>query len=217
MSGFPQSSVLSLLLVLIYPTSACYKLIRCARSWGSVTRDPWLKGLKRENFILLTAHPAPSLPPALLCTTLAIPRFQWALFGLGTSAGVVSSASSVLYICPCVGLALLPLSACGSGVISSEKASGTHQSGSGAISVLRFITETTHRRTAPVTLFCAVPDGSGQLFGSLVSSAQNTVLNMKLFVEWMSPTCHDWSLVLFNMDSCLSSTCTVPISFCLFT
>lgn len=139
-----------------------------------------------ERFILLTLHPAPSLPP-LFCTTLN-PHISMSLC-LGTSAGVVSQLAMFFTSVP-VFLSSLHLSGYGSGVISwvqvssplgsgvtSEKASVTHQSGSGATSVLRFITEATHRRPAPRHTLLSISDDSSQLC-SLVSSAPNTVLSM---------------------------------------
>lgn len=103
---------------------------------------------------------------------------ELSLASLGAFAVVASSARNVLNVCPCVCLTLSHLSRYGLGIISSGKAFVTHQSAPGAASVLKFITEPTHRIIAPVSLFCPVPDGRSQLFGSFVSPAPNTVLDM---------------------------------------
>lgn len=103
---------------------------------------------------------------------------ELSLASLGTFAVVVSSARNVLNVCPCVCLTLSHLSRYGLGIISSGKAFVTHQSAPGAASVLKSITEPTHRIIAPVSLFCPVPHGRSQLFGSFVSPAPNTVLDM---------------------------------------
>lgn len=175
--------VLSLLLVLIYPTNfiICFSCVRpYARHQGSGTSERSPSGLKCERPImlwpLLADRPVPSLRPPLLHTTATIPRTLSSLLPLGFGRGSSLSLKCPLHLFLCS--ALSHPSGCGSCVISSEKSFVTHQVGQEPASVLMFITEPVHRITELVSFFCPFCNGRSQVLGSFVCPAANTVLDM---------------------------------------